>query len=132
MRFPEAVNACLNRYAQFTGRARRSEYWYFALFTVIVGMVTATLDAALFPNSLAGPINAIASLLLLAPALAAAARRLHDTDRSGWWMLVGLVPLVGWLFMLVWLCKPGTAGPNRFGTAPLGTSVPAGAPQPPG
>lgn len=131
MRFPEAVNACLNRYATFTGRARRPEYWYFALFTVLVGIVTATLDAALFPGTMAGPINGIAGLLLLLPSLAAATRRLHDTDRSGWWMLVGLVPLVGWIIVLVWLCGRGTPGANRFGAESLAVRF-AGLPQPPG
>ena len=131
MHFVQAVNACLNRYATFTGRARRPEYWYFALFTILVGIVTATLDAAMFPGDLAGPLNSIASILLLLPSLAAAARRLHDTDRSGWWMLIGLVPLVGWIIMLVWLCAPGTPGANRFGAESLASRF-AAAPQPPG
>lgn len=118
MRFPEAVNACLDRYATFGGRARRPEYWYFMLFGLLVSAVTGVLDAVIFPGNAAGPVSGIASLLLLLPSLAVTARRLHDTGRSGWWMLTGLVPLIGWLVLIVWFCRPGDAGPNRFGPGP--------------
>ena len=131
MRFAEAVNTALNRYATFTGRARRPEYWYFALFALLVVTTTAALDATLFPENLAGPITTLAGLLLLLPSLAVATRRLHDLDRSGWWMLVGLLPLVGWIILLVWLGGPGTPGANRFGAESLASRF-AGLPQAPG
>lgn len=131
MRFAEAVNTCLNRYATFTGRARRPEYWYFALFALLVVTVTAALDATLFPENLAGPITTLAGLLLLLPSLAVATRRLHDQDRSGGWMLVGLLPLVGWIILLVWLAGRGTPGANRYGAESLAVRF-AGLPQPPG
>ena len=96
MTFTQAVRSVLSNYAEFSGRARRSEYWWFYLFTVIVGAVTTGIDALLnlvFSNDF-GVVNTLTSLALLLPTLAVTARRLHDTGRTGWWMLLPLAPLL--------------------------------------
>lgn len=115
--FVQAVKTCLNQYANFSGRAARPEFWYFFLFMVIVNIATMILDSILF----GGILNLIATLGLLVPGLAVGARRLHDTGRSGWWQLIGLIPFVGWIVLVVWFCQQGTAGPNQFGADPLQT-----------
>ena len=128
----------LKRYAQFSGRSRRKEYWMFVLFLVIVYIIAMILDsllgfgtttryadvtnsgAAMGFNSSGGIITLLAMLALLVPSLAVAVRRLHDTDRSGWWLLIGLLPLVGGIVLIVFYCLDGTKGPNRFGPDPKG------------
>lgn len=112
--FSGAVGACFNRYAVFRGRAPRSEYWHFQLFLLIVYIAATITDAA----SEHDYALTISELGLWLPDLAVLVRRLHDTDRSGWWCLVGVIPLIGWIFVLVWTCMPGTFGPNRFGPDP--------------
>ncbi|MDG4783702.1 DUF805 domain-containing protein [Micromonospora sp. WMMD961] len=122
MSFGAAVKSVLSKYVGFTGRARRSEYWWFFLFTILVSIVTAVLDSALGLNymdgSSSGPIGTIVSLALLLPGLAVAVRRLHDTDRSGWWLLIALVPIVGAIVLIVFFVMDGTPGANRFGASP--------------
>ena len=108
MDFFEATKTCLRKYATFEGRAGRREYWWFALFFLI-----ATSIATVFSEKL----NAAVTLLLLLPAIAAATRRLHDAGKSGWMQLVGLIPLVGWIIVIVWLAQP-SAGPNQYGAGP--------------
>ena len=116
MTFPDAVRRCFTLYATFAGRARRSEFWFFWLFNLLAHGVAGILDAALF--GIAAPLNAIVSLLLLVPNLAVAVRRLHDGGRSGWWLLIALVPLLGILVLLFWSVSRGEDGPNRFGADP--------------
>ncbi|MBF9131979.1 DUF805 domain-containing protein [Plantactinospora sp. S1510] len=123
MSFTAAVRSALSQYVGFGGRARRAEYWWFFLFLILVGIVTSILDAALgtdFKGSGVsdGLLSLIANLALFLPALALAVRRLHDTDRSGWWVLIGLIPLVGAIVLLVFFVQDGTPGPNRFGPSP--------------
>ncbi|MEM8569570.1 MAG: DUF805 domain-containing protein [Pseudomonadota bacterium] len=85
--FGEAISVCLRNYVTFSGRASRSEYWYFFLFNILVGIGTAIFDTAVFGiENEFSPINALASLALFLPALSVLFRRLHDTDRSGWWV----------------------------------------------
>ena len=127
VRFSEAITTCLRRYATFEGRASRSEYWYFALFMVLANLGSAVLDAAIFPDNAVSPLNTLVSLGLLLPSLAAAARRLHDIGRSGWWLMVGVIPVVGWIITLIWLCQRGSIGANRFGADPLAGGLIAGA-----
>jgi uncharacterized membrane protein YhaH (DUF805 family) len=124
MNFLQAVQTCLTKYATFSGRARRSEYWYFVLFSILAGIVASSLDSALFGINTEDPqpFSSILSLALLLPSLAASVRRLHDTDRSGWWWWLWLVPLIGWIILLVWFATKGTSGPNRFGPDPFGGS----------
>jgi uncharacterized membrane protein YhaH (DUF805 family) len=114
MGFGEAIGTCFSKYVTFSGRARRSEYWYWVLFGVLVGIAAEILDLAVFRTT-SGVFSTLSSLALLLPGIAVTVRRLHDIDRSGWWMLILLVPLVGAIVMFVFMCLRGTFGPNRFG-----------------
>jgi uncharacterized membrane protein YhaH (DUF805 family) len=124
MSFQDAVRICLLRkYADFNGRARRSEYWFFVLFTAIVSVVGSVLDAIFGVRSGAyggtGPIQGLLQLALLVPGLAVGARRLHDTGRSGWWLLIGLIPIVGWIVLIVFFVQDGQPD-NQYGPNPKG------------
>jgi uncharacterized membrane protein YhaH (DUF805 family) len=118
MGFGEAVRTCFSKYVTFSGRARRPEYWYWVLFGVLVAIAAAILDAVIFGTN-SGVFSGLSSLALLLPNLAVTVRRLHDTDRSGWWMLILLLPFVGAVVLFVFMCLRGTAGLNRFGPEPM-------------
>ena len=118
MGFGEAVRTCFSKYVTFSGRARRPEYWYWVLFGVLVAIVAGILDAVIFGAN-SGVFSGLSSLALLLPNLAVTVRRLHDTDRSGWWMLILLLPFVGAVVLFVFMCLRGTAGLNRFGPEPM-------------
>lgn len=116
MNFQEAIKSVLNNYANFRDRAPRSEFWYWNLFTFLLNMATSILDGMIFGMPLLNPISGLA---LLIPSIAVTVRRLHDVDRSGWWMLIAIT-IIGLLFpLLYWYCKKGDAGVNRFGANPL-------------
>lgn len=115
MDFVTAVKVCLNKYATFQGRAARSELWFFVLFNFLAQMVLTAIDAILGFGLLAG----LFTLAMLIPNIAVATRRLHDTDRSGWWQLLWLIPIIGAVILIIWYCKRGTPGANRFGDDPL-------------
>jgi uncharacterized membrane protein YhaH (DUF805 family) len=119
MTFQEAILSCFRKYATFAGRAPRSEYWYWVLFVILVNIGLMILDRAVFPDSEVSPLSSIWSLAVLLPGLAVSVRRLHDTDHSGWWLLIGLT-IIGLILLIVWYCQRGTPGPNRFGPDPLG------------
>ncbi|MGY1500069.1 DUF805 domain-containing protein [Streptomyces sp. QTS52] len=104
----------LKKYAVFSGRARRKEYWMFALFVAIISIVLAIIDAAIGSQIL----TLLFSLAILLPGLGVGVRRLHDTGRSGWWILFGIVPLVGSITLLVFACLEGDAGENKYGPNP--------------
>lgn len=113
MDFATAARTVLTqKYATFSGRAMRSEYWWYALFVLIVAIVLALVDRFVLGASVLGAIWSLATLI---PSLAVAVRRLHDLDKSGWWLLLGFIPLIGALVLLYWFCQPGTPGPNQFG-----------------
>ncbi|MFY1694767.1 MULTISPECIES: DUF805 domain-containing protein [unclassified Solwaraspora] len=121
MSFTAAVRSALTRYVGFRGRARRAEYWWFVLFTAIVAVVASILDVTLgtgFEGEGIGVFYMIAILGIALPSLAVAVRRLHDTERSGWWVLISPVPLIGPLTMLIFTVQEGSPGPNRFGPSP--------------
>jgi uncharacterized membrane protein YhaH (DUF805 family) len=124
MNFSEAIRSGFQNYVGFSGRAARSEYWYWQLFFCLVGIASALIDLALFPSLNVSPINTLAELALLLPTLAVSVRRLHDLDRIGWWLLIVLIPLIGAIWLLVWFCTRGTVGPNRFGPDPLAGAAP--------
>ena len=131
MSFQDAIRTCLQRiYADFNGRARRSEYWFFILFTAIVSAVGGVLDAILGIRSGVyggtGPIQGVLQLALLVPTLAAGARRLHDTGRSGWWLLIGLIPIVGWIILVVFFVQDSHPA-NQHGPNPKDVSEGQGA-----
>ena len=105
----------LKKYAVFNGRASRSEFWYFTLFQMIIVIGLMLIELSM---GMTGIIGMIASLALLLPAIAVGVRRLHDTDKSGWWMLLAIVPIVS-LILIIFFVKKGTDGDNRFGSDPL-------------
>ncbi|MBF9030698.1 DUF805 domain-containing protein [Rhodobacterales bacterium HKCCE3408] len=135
MNMIDAVKVCFSKYVDFSGRARRSEYWWWVLFVFIVSFILGFIPI----------VGSIVSLVFLLPGLAVTARRLHDIDRSGWFMLLpyaplilagvtagmsggepgtftivlGVIGLALMILLLVWLIKKGTDGPNRFGPDPL-------------
>ena len=106
---------CTKKYADFKGRASRSEYWWFQLFYMIVSFVAIIFDGMYLDNSQSmGPVELISTLLLLLPALAVFARRLHDVGRSGWWMLVSFT-IIGIIPLVVWAVSVGTKTKNQYG-----------------
>jgi uncharacterized membrane protein YhaH (DUF805 family) len=121
MSFQDAVRICLTRkYADFRGRARRSEYWFFILFTVIVSVAGSVLDSVFDIRSASystGPIQGILQLALFVPTIAVAARRLHDTGRSGWWQLITVIPVIGWIILIVFLVQDSQPA-NQHGPNP--------------
>jgi len=96
----------------------RSEFWFWFLFAVLVTIATQFLDGFLFDQQF-GLLSGIAALALFLPGLAVSVRRLHDRDKSGWFILLYFIPLVGFIILLIWYCTRGTVGPNRFGPDPL-------------
>ena len=111
----------LKKYAVFGGRARRMEYWYFVLFNIIVAIVLSLVDRLIgtfFAGQNIGLLSGLYGLAVLIPSLAVTVRRLHDIDRTGWWILINLIPLVGTIVLLVFALTPGTPGSNRFGPDP--------------
>jgi uncharacterized membrane protein YhaH (DUF805 family) len=118
MQFQDAIRSGFRNYVNFSGRAARSEYWYWVLFVVLLSIVAAILDNAVFPFTETPPLSAVTSLILFLPGLAVGFRRLHDIDRTAWWVLL-VFTVLGSILLIVWACMKGTAGPNRFGPDPL-------------
>jgi uncharacterized membrane protein YhaH (DUF805 family) len=108
MTFTESISTCLRKYATFEGTASRSEFWWFWLFLVAVAIALGAVSETL---------AAIFNLATIVPSLAAGARRLHDTDRSGWWQLLMFVPVIGWIVLLVFFIQEGKA--NRYGISTI-------------
>jgi len=104
MTFGESISTCFSKYAAFEGRASRSEYWWWVLFTLLAGAATSIIS---------NQLSAIFSLLVLLPSLAVGARRLHDTDRSAWFLLLYFIPFIGLIILIVWYIQDGKE-PNRF------------------
>jgi uncharacterized membrane protein YhaH (DUF805 family) len=101
MTFQDSIKVCFTKYAEFKGTATRSEYWWFVLFLVIAGFVLSAI----------GPmVSGLFTLGTLVPSISAATRRLHDTQRSGWWQLLVLVPVLGWIVLIVFLAQEGKTG----------------------
>ena len=113
------LDVITNHYADFNGRARRKEYWMFVLFNMIVSIVLVMV-MGLISEKAASAINIIYSLALLLPGLSLGVRRLHDTGKSGWFMLIGLIPLVGAIILLVFFCTDSQPGSNEYGPNPKG------------
>ena len=114
MSFVEAISSGFKNYVGFSGRASRSEFWYWYLFVLILSIVANVIDAVL-----GMPIfGAIVSLGLLLPNIAVGIRRLHDIDRTGWWYLIVFTG-IGAIVLIVWACMKGTTGPNRYGPDPI-------------
>ncbi|MFF4101794.1 DUF805 domain-containing protein [Streptomyces sp. NPDC001903] len=105
----------LKKYTVFSGRARRQEYWMFFLFNMAAAIILAIVDGALGTYPLLYGIYALAVFL---PSLAVAIRRLHDTGKSGWWLFIALVPLIGGIWLIVLMATEGQAQPNEYGPNP--------------
>jgi uncharacterized membrane protein YhaH (DUF805 family) len=114
MTFGDAVKSVLSQYANFSGRARRSEYWWFVLFYVIVAVVASIIDTVLS----GGILIILAALALILPSLAVGVRRLHDTGKSGWFILISLVPFIGSLILLIFMATDGNPETNQYGPSP--------------
>jgi uncharacterized membrane protein YhaH (DUF805 family) len=117
----------LKKYAVFSGRSRRMEYWYFVLFNIIVCIVLEVIDGLLFGTLDSGMgvglLSGLYALAVLIPSLAVTVRRLHDIDRSGWWILIALVPLIGGIVLLVFALLDSTPGTNQYGPNPKGATA---------
>ena len=117
MNFQTAIETCIKKkYADFSGRAARSEFWWFVLFGILGGIVTTIIDIMILGYSIEsyGPVNIIFSVVLILPAIAVTARRLHDVNRSGWWQLIELT-IIGILLILVWNITEGEKKKNIYG-----------------
>jgi uncharacterized membrane protein YhaH (DUF805 family) len=134
MGFTEAIKKCMRDWITFSGRAPRSEYWWFALFAFIVSIVFQLIFTAVAGGASAieggEPLGAVGMIVLVLYAviaiyltiagISAAVRRLHDKDKSGWFYWLILIPLIGAIILIVWFCQRGTVGPNQYGEDPLG------------
>lgn len=118
----------LKKYAVFNGRSRRKEYWFFVLFNLIIAFILGFIDG--FTGNVSsttglGILGGIYTLAVFLPGLAVSVRRLHDTNRSGWWLLLALVPIIGGIVLLVFMVQEGTPGENQYGSNPKGSYTPA-------
>jgi uncharacterized membrane protein YhaH (DUF805 family) len=113
MSFSEAVKSGFDHYAKFDGRASRSAYWWWFLFGILVGIAASILDAIIFNGS--EFLTIIVSLGLFLPGLSVGIRRLHDTDRSGWWILIGVIPIIGAIVLIVFFVQKSDPGDNSYG-----------------
>jgi uncharacterized membrane protein YhaH (DUF805 family) len=116
----QAISSGFSNYVNFSGRSSRSEYWFWVLFVLIADVVAIAIDAAIGMQI----VSSLFGLAVLLPGLAVTVRRLHDLDRTGWWIFLGLIPLVGAIILIIWFCSKGTDGLNRFGADPLGGLAP--------
>ena len=119
MDFQTAIKTCLQKYATFTGRASRSEYWWFMLFFFLMVAILSVISEKL------GNVAAIGFLL---PNLAVGARRLHDINKSGWFLLLGFIPVIGTIILIVWAVKKGDEGSNEYGEPPVTSASTAALP----
>ena len=130
MNFTAAIRSFWSRFADFKGRSRRSEYWYVQLFLVVTNLAVAGIDLALMDgdvdrfiaNGGGGLVGLIWIFATIVPALAVLVRRLHETGKTGWWALVGFIPLVGSIVLLVFTVTDSSPGENKYGTSPKASS----------
>ena len=117
--------AVLNKYAVFSGRASRTEYWMFYLFHVIIGYALTVIEAivGIAPETEQSVLGILYALAVLIPAIAVQVRRLHDTGRSGWWCLIALIPIIGSIIFFVWTVQDSHPGENKYGPNPKGQEI---------
>ena len=116
MNMQEAVRSVLSQYATFSGRARRSEYWFFYLAVIIATVIAAILDLIIDSEVLEWIVFAVT----IVPNLAVGSRRMHDIGKSGWAQLICIIPIVGWILIIVWFCRDGDPRQNEYGPSPKG------------
>jgi len=116
MNIQTAVKTCFSKYATFSGRASRSEYWFFYLFTIIASIVTWVIDTMLLGYSAedTGAISLIFQIIIILPSIAVGARRLHDIGKSGWWQLL-ILTIIGIILLIVWFATIGSSKKNKYG-----------------
>ena len=116
MDFQTSIKTCFNKFAVFSGRASRSEFWFFVLFGFLGGIITVIIDVMIlgYPYEENGPINLIFSVALTIPSIAVAARRLHDINKSGWWQLLWIT-IIGGILLIIWHATEGENKKNKFG-----------------
>ncbi|MGZ5017203.1 MAG: DUF805 domain-containing protein [Methylobacter sp.] len=113
----------LKKYADFNGRARRKEYWFFFLISTVISIFLAVIDdftGAISEEAGIGLLSGLYALAVLIPGLSVTVRRLHDTNRSGWWILIGLIPVIGGIALLICMVLDSTPGSNQYGPNPIG------------
>ncbi|WP_320823674.1 DUF805 domain-containing protein [Reinekea sp.] len=109
------------KYSVFKGRSRRKEYWFFFLFNILISIVLGIIDGltgTFSPESGLGLLGVIFMLAVLIPSLAVSIRRLHDTNRSGWWLLISLIPIIGTIVIIVFMASDSKPGDNKYGENP--------------
>ena len=121
MTFAEAVRSGFDHYVKFDGRASRPAFWWWFLFGILVGIGATIIDAIIGSF---GVVSGLAALALLLPNLSVAIRRLHDTDHTGWWVLIGLIPIIGFIVLLIFYLRQSDPGENQYGPPPA-EGVPA-------
>ena len=109
MNFQDAIKLCFQKYVDFSGRAKRPEFWWFVLFCIVVSLLLEVVGSY---------ISWAFSLATLVPSLAVGARRLHDTNKSGWLQLIWIIPILGWIYMIYLLVQDGDAADNQYGAPP--------------
>ena len=117
MNFQTSIKTCFSKFAVFSGRASRSEFWFFVLFGFLGGIITVIIDVMIlgYPYEENGPINLIFSVALTIPSIAVAARRLHDINKSGWWQLLWIT-IIGGILLIIWHATEGENKKNKFGS----------------
>ncbi len=116
MNFGQAISTCMGKYATFSGRASRSEYWWFYLFCLLMSWGASLVGATTSMEGGADIMSGIVSIALILPTIAAAARRLHDTGRSGWWQLL-IITIIGIIPLIIWMASRGSQEENEYGAA---------------
>ena len=116
MDFQTSIKTCFNKFAVFSGRASRSEFWFFVLFGILGGIIAVIIDVMIlgYPFEESGPINLIFSVALIVPSISVTARRLHDINKSGWWQLLWIT-IIGGILLIIWHATEGENKKNRFG-----------------
>ncbi len=109
------MNVVAQHYFDFEGRARRAEFWWYTLVYFIIAVILGVIQSIL---GLGSALTGLLSVALLLPSLGVGVRRLHDIGRSGWWILIGIIPIVGWIVVIYWYVQPGNVGANPFGPDP--------------
>ena len=117
MNFQTSIKTCFNKFAVFSGRASRSEFWFFVLFGFLGGIIAIIIDVMIlgYPYEENGPINLIFSVAIIIPSIAVAARRLHDINKSGWWQLLWIT-IIGGILLIIWHATEGENKKNKFGS----------------